>query len=168
MTVKTAQIQVVYDGYETGPNAVTPQIFAPKLSKVLQFTTGVAANQADIQYVAKRTVAGGANDDLDLAGVLADAFGSVITSAEIVGLVIMSDSTNPASLVVGGGSNPWIAPWIATGDGVKVPVGGVFCLFGQDATGIGAVIAATGDILRINNPGGTPANYQIAILARSA
>jgi hypothetical protein len=168
MPLKTAEINVTFAAYQTGPNAVSPQLFAPKLQKVLQFTVGVAANQADLVYAAERTITAAGNDDIDLAGVLADAFGSTITMAEVVALVIMSNSTNPAALVVGGGTNPWIAPWIATGDGVKVPIGGVFLLAGQDANGIGTVIAATGDILRVNNPGGSSATYQIGILARTA
>lgn len=163
---KTAELRVKLTAAETGPNTISAQSFNPIIEKLMQFTEGTGAGQFDRAYIAERTVALSTNDDLDLAGVLTDAFGNVITAAEIVALLIVSDTTNTVTLTVGGGANPWIAPWIATGDGVKVQPGGLFLLVAPDANGIGVVVAATGDILRIAN-GAAQSKYKIAVLART-
>lgn len=58
--------------------------------------------------------------------------------------------------------------WLATGDGIKVFPGGVFCNVAPDANGLGTVTAGTADILRIANPGGAACDYTIGIVARTA
>lgn len=149
-------------------NDLGAPIYAPEIKKSIAFADGNGANQAKIIWGDTRTVNGGANDDIDLAGVLTDAFGDVVTAVEMVGLIIVTPSTNTSHLVVGAGSNPWITMWIATGDGIKVFPGGAFCNIAPDASGLGAVTAATADILRINNPGGAACDYTIGIIARTA
>lgn len=167
-TLNSAVLQLLFSAQQSGNNDLGNPIFAPSLNKKLEFATGTGAGQADLMFTDERTVGASSNDDIDLAGVLADAYGSTITAVEMVALVIVADSANGNSLSIGGGSNPWISSWIATGDGVKVPPNGMFVIAGYDASGLGAVVAATGDILRIANAGGASCKYKIIILARSA
>eukprot|EP00918_Siedleckia_nematoides_P061736 GHVU01134771.1.p1 GENE.GHVU01134771.1~~GHVU01134771.1.p1 ORF type:complete len:172 (-),score=22.15 GHVU01134771.1:298-813(-) len=157
---------------ETGGNSYTDR-FTPLVQKVQKLTDGTTANKADILYANERTVTTGANDDIDLAGVLTDAFGSTITAAEVVGLIVINQqqdgTANTTDLTIGGGSNPFLGFLGGTTPTIgPIKPGGCFCLFAGDAAGIGAVTASTADILRIANSSGASATYQIAILARSA
>lgn len=166
-----AEFSVRFVARQTGSNDFGGPDFNPVIEALLQFTSGVAADQADILYVDERAFASSTADPIDLAGVLANAFGQTITAAEIVGLVIINTSKagvrNTVTLSVGAGSNPWFTMFGATGDVIKVPPGGVFTLFAPDASGLGTVTAGTGDILTVT-PGAAAGAYQIAILARSA
>lgn len=146
--------------------------FTPAIIADLDFTNGTGANQADILWVAQRTVASGANDDIDLAGVLSNAFGATITAAELAALIVvnrpLSGTPNTTNLTIGGGSNP-ITTFLGGSTPTVGPIrpGGVFLLSSPDAAGIGAVTAGTADILRIANSAGASATYQIGVLARS-
>ena len=168
MALDSAQLQVLFNASQSGSNGLGNPVFSPALNKLLQFTTGTGASQADLMYAATRTVASATNDDLDLAGSLTNVFGATITNVEMVGVLIASDAANTTTLSIGAGSNPWITMWLATGDGIKVFPGGVFLNFAPDANGLGAVTASTGDILRVANGSGASATYSVVLLGRSA
>lgn len=168
MPLNAAELNLRFTANLTATNALGNPVFAPDLKVLLQFTGGTLADQADIVFAAERQVAASSNDDLDLAGVLSNAFGQTITAAEMVGIIVASKRSNVSTLTIGAGTNPWVTMWLATGDGIKVFPGGVFCNFAPDASGLGAVTAGTGDILRIANGAGGTATYSIALLARSA
>ena len=168
MALNSAELQVIFKANQTGANDLGNPSFDPSLKKVLQFLAGTAANQADMIWTDERVVTTGANDDIDLAGVLASAFGATLTFAEIVGIIVVSDAANTTTLTIGAGTNPWITMFLATGDGIKVGPGGIFVNFAPDASGLGAVTAGTGDILRITNSAGASATYKIVVLGRSA
>ena len=149
---------------------------APQWAAVIDFLQdfgqGVTANTFDIAYMAQRTVNSASNDDIDLAGVLTTAFGATITAAEIVAIIIMNKPTdgtvNTTNLTIGAGTNPWIGVLGATHTIGPIRPGGVVLIGSGDAAGIGAVVAGTGDILRVANSSGALAKYQIGILARSS
>lgn len=163
----TAELRVKFSAAQIGSNDISNPEFRPFFDKLLQFASGTGADQADIVFADSRNILASGNDDLDLAGVLSGAFGVVITAAEVVGLLVINKSLTQ-TLSVGGGSNPWAGPWGAAGDIVKIGPRGVLALFSPDANGLGAVVAGTGDILRVANGAGGAADYDIGILARSA
>lgn len=146
-----------------------------EIAAALSLADGTGAGQADLNYLAERTVASATNDDLDLAGVLASALGETVAGAELVALAIINAPRNPAdaanttNLTIGLGSNPvlgFLGGTLPTIGPLK-PGAGIL-LFAGDAAGLGAIAAGTGDILRIANSSGAAAKYQIAIIARSA
>lgn len=152
---------------------------APKWRGVMEFAMslgeGTGVGQFDLAYVAERTVADEADDDIDLAGSLVDAFGATITAAEIVMIAVINRpkasgaDANTTDLVVGGGSNPFVGHVGGTAPTIgPIKPGGIFVMGAGDAAGIGAVTASTADILRVSNGSGAANTYQIAILARSA
>lgn len=168
MTV-TAEILARLKIVQTGANDFGGPSFSPVLETLIQLTDGVAAGQANIAFVDERTVATGATDSIDLAGVLTDAFGATITAAEIVALMIINKPragtpVNTTALTIGGGTNGVFAsamPFV-------LEPGAVFLLAASDADGVKAVTAGTADILTVVNASGASAKYQIAILARSS
>lgn len=170
-----SEIAVRIRSSQTGSSDFGGPNFAPDFDAIIQLTNGTAANQADILFVDERTVASASNDDLDVAGVLSSAFGSLIAAAEIVAIAVINRpkiataAANTTNLTIGGGTNPVVGYLGGTTPTVgPIRPGGVFLLASPDAAGIAAVTAATGDILRIANSAGAAATYQILILARSA
>lgn len=157
---------------QTGGNAFTDK-FTPTIEKIQKLTDGTTANKADLIYVDERSVSTSSNDDIDLAGVLTDAFGATITAAEIVSILIIngpiSGSANTTNLTIGVGSNPFLGFLGGTTPTIgPIKPGGVFMISAGHADGVGTVGAGSSDILRIANSSGATATYQIAILARTA
>jgi hypothetical protein len=168
-----SKIKVSLQAEQTANNDYGTVAFNPVLAETIDLLSGTLAGQADLIFADERTVATGANDDLDLAGVLANALGGVLANVEIVAILLINKSkagpANTTNLTIGGGTNPFIGFL-----GGTVPVigpirpGGVVLLACPADVGIGAVVAGTGDILRITNSAGASNTYQIAILGRSA
>ncbi|MFG2963579.1 hypothetical protein ACGFZS_09845 [Streptomyces sp. NPDC048288] len=140
------------------------------LSRSAQLTTGTGAGKADKVFSDRRTLAASGTEDLDLAGVLLDAFGAAITFVRIKGLFIAAAAGNTNNVVVGAAaSNPWAALLSATGTVTLRP--GAACGFlagSADATAY-AVTASTADLLKVANSGaGTSVTYDIHIVGASA
>lgn len=164
-----AQLRAV----QTGANDFGGPSYTPEVDQLITLTSGTGAGQADILWCDQRTVSSASNDDLDLSGVLTDAFGATITAVELVALIVInapqSGSANTTNLTIGGGSNPVVGFLGGTTPTIGPIRPGSFVFLGSsDAAGFGAITAGTGDILRIANSSGASATYQIGIIARSA
>lgn len=168
----TANIKVSANILQTGPGDYGEQI-KRQIDFATRFTNGTGANQSDILFLDERTVGDGSDDDIDLAGVLTDAFGTTVAMAEMTGIVVanrrISGTANTTDLTIGAGSNPFLGFVGGTTPTIgPIKPGGVFALFAGDAAGIGTVTATTADILRITNGAGAANTYQIMLLGRSA
>ncbi|MET9729669.1 hypothetical protein ABZZ79_03080 [Streptomyces sp. NPDC006458] len=144
----------------------TPQSLARKMV----LGSGTGAGKADRMWSDRRTLAASATEDLDLAGVLLDAYGAAVTFARIKGIVIAADDENTNNVIVGAAAgSPWATLLGATHTLTLRP--GAFVAVGTglaDATGY-AVTAGTGDQLKVANSGsGTPVTYDIHIIGASA
>ena len=142
-------------------NVVYPLSYG--ITKVL--TDGTGADQAKEVFSDTRTLAASGTEDLDLSGVLTDAFGNTLLFTRIKALIIEAAATNTNDVVVGGAaSNGFISPFGASTDKVKVKPGGCFVLIAPDATAY-AVTAATADLLKIaNSCAGTGVTYNIILV----
>lgn len=173
MAIQSGELSVSLKTKSTGTNDFGGPAFAPVMSALLQFTVGTGANQFDLEFFDERSIATGADDDIDLAGVLTDEFGTVITYAEIMLIAIFNrprtGSPNTTTLTIGGGTNPFVGFLSGTAPKVtKLGPGGGLLLWNPDATGLGAVGAGASDILRITNSAGATAKVQVGVLGRSA
>ncbi|MGW1661056.1 hypothetical protein [Streptomyces microflavus] len=140
------------------------------LSRSVSLGSGTGAGKADRIWSDRRTLAASGTEDLDLAGVLLDAFGAAVTFARIKGLVIAAAAGNTNNVIVGAASsNPWATLLGATHTLTVRPGGFVAVGTGvADATGY-AVTASTGDLLKIaNSSSGTAVTYDIHIIGASA
>jgi hypothetical protein len=138
--------------------------------RAVNLTDGTAAGQANKVFHDRRTLAASATEDLDLAGVLLDAYGAAITFARVKGIIISAAAANANNVVVGNAtSNGWATLLSATGT-VTLRPGASFCAFAGAADGTGwAVTAGTGDLLKVANSGaGTSVEYDIVIVGASA
>ena len=111
-----------------------------------------------------RTLAASGTENLDLAGVLVDAFGATATSAEIIAIYVKAAAGNTNNVVIGNVTNGFVGPLGATGTYTVSP--GDFFLATSRAGW--AVTAATADLLKItNSAAGTPVTYDVVIIGRS-
>lgn len=139
------------------------------LTDLFKWVDGTGADQADLLFHDTRTLAASAAEDLDLAGVLADTFGTTLTFARIKAILIRAASGNTNNVLVGGKSTNAFINWVADAtDEIVVRPGGLFLLVAPDATAY-AVTAATGDILEVTNSGaGTSVTYDVVLIGASA
>jgi hypothetical protein len=140
------------------------------LTSSVALATGTGAGQADKVFADTRTLAASATEDLDLAGVLTDAFGAAITFARIKAVIITADADNTNSVQVTRPASNGVPLFMAAGDGIALRPGGVFAWVAgsADATGV-AVTAGTGDLLTItNSAGSTGVDYSVMIVGASA
>jgi hypothetical protein len=132
---------------------------------------GVAAGQADLLFADTRTLAASANEDLDLAGtMLQDPLGADLSFLRVKALLVVAAPANVNNVVVGNSATAtWIPLLGATGT-VTLRPGAAFAAFAgaADATGY-AVVATTGDLLRVTNSGaGSTVSYDILVIGASA
>jgi hypothetical protein len=135
--------------------------------KALSLIEGTAAfNQANVLFTDTRTLAASGSEDLDLAGLLTDAFGASIAAAEIVAIFIAAAAGNTNDVNVSRpATNGFAGPFLAAGDGISVKPGEWAAMVSQAGW---PVTAATGDLLNIANSGaGTGVDYDIVIIGRT-
>lgn len=161
-----AKLQVKVTATGEGTNDLGNPTVSTSVDRALTFTPGTdAVTKLNILWKDTRTIAASGTDNLDLAGVLVDAFGTTVAAGEIVAIYVEAASANTNNVNIGGAAtNPWVGPMGGTGVYALKP--GAFVLF-SDQGGWG-VTAGTGDILKIANSGaGTSVDYNIIILGRT-
>lgn len=127
------------------------------------WTSGGAANQADRLFTDTRTLGANATEDLDLTGVLLDAFGAAITFARIKAVRISAADANTNSVLVTNTTSAHL--FLAAGDGIALAPGDNFLWSGGGVTGK-PVIAS--DLLTVaNSTGGTGVTYTVEIIGAS-
>jgi hypothetical protein len=150
----------------------TPGLTTPRsdlaLSSVISLGSGTGANQADRMYTATRTLAASAAEDLDLAGTLLDAFGTVITFARVKALLFRANAANANNVVIGNAAANGFISWVGSAtDKITLRPGGFFALVAPDVTAY-VVTPATADLLHVLNGGaGTSVTYDVAIIGAS-
>lgn len=134
----------------------------------LELSSGTGASQCDLEYRAQRTLAVSANEDLDLAGALADAFGSTLTFVKVRGIYIKAAAGNTNSVIIKpASSNGFTGPFGAATHTITLPKGGIFIATAPDAGW--TVTAGTGDKINIaNSAGSTTVTYDIHVIGASA
>ena len=135
-------------------------------TRQIALATGTGANQADKIWHDERTLTASANEALDLAGVLTDAFGALLTFARVKGLLVYANPANTNNVLVGGAVSNAFVNWVSDAtDVVVVRPGGLFATFAPDAT---AFAVGTGDQLKVTNSGaGTSVTYDIVVIGSS-
>ncbi len=162
----TASIELNIRAKLTGANDLgTPVMNLAPIEEILQLIPGTnAVNKADCFFSDTRTLAASATEDLDLAGVLTDAFGATITAAEIVLIFIKAADVNTNSVVVGAATAPFAGPLGAAGTYTIKP-GEYFLAVSETGWAVGA--GATDDLKLLNSAGTTGVTFDILILGRT-
>lgn len=168
----TASITAAINASLTGGGTeIAAAVASLAQSTSISLTNGTAAGQVDRLFADTRTLAASATEDLDLAGVLTDALGTVATFVKVKAIYIKAAAANTNNVVVGAAAvNAFIGPFGAATHTIALRPGGfvVLACGAADATGYG-VTAGTADLLKIANSGaGTGVTYDIVILGTSA
>ena len=137
-------------------------------ARQIVFADGTGAGQANRIFTDQRILAASATENLDLAGVLTDAYGATITFARIKAILIGAASGNTNNVVVGGHATAAFINWVSDAtDKIVIRPGGLFVLAATDATAY-AVTAGTADMLTVANSGaGTSVTYEIVLVGTS-
>lgn len=126
---------------------------------------GTGAWKADLAFDDERQLTTGATENLDLAGVLADAFGQVLTMARLKAIEIEADKANTTLLTIGNVTNGAVLFFGASAHTIVLAAGERFVI----ASPTGWVITgATGDLLKVANAAGATATYRIKLVGASA
>jgi hypothetical protein len=130
--------------------------------------SGTGANQVDRIWHDKRTITASSTDSLDLAGVLTDPFGALITFARLKFLFVEADAANTNNVNVTRPATNGVPLFLAASDGIPVHPGGYFQWFAPTAAGV-VVTAGTGDLIdMVNSAGGSSVIYNVVLLGASA
>lgn len=162
-----ANIALSFDATLFGTNDLGSPKLRVLVEKALAFIPGTAAvGEANILFADTRTLSASANEDLDLAGVLTNAFGATITAAEVVAMLFVAADGNTNSVQVkAAASNGFTGPFLAAGDGVAIKPG-EWQLFTSESGW--AVTAGTGDLINVaNSAGGSGVSYDVVIIGRT-
>ncbi len=157
----TAGITIIQTATPDGGSARVEQT----VEKIVELLNGTTNDKADLAFVDTRTLASNTSEDLDLAGVLANALGATLTMAEVVAVLLISDPANTMNLTLGGASAEAQLWFAASGDKEVVKPGGVslhYCPAGW------AITATSADGFKVANANGASSTYYIAIIGRSA
>lgn len=164
-TTLTANLRVsAVASYASGQDAGSAKYDLP-YQKLMAFVDGAGLGAAQKMWFDQRTIAASGSENLDLSGVLVDAFGNTLALTKVKALLFFAAAGNTNNVVVGGAaSNAFATPFGDATDTVSVKPGGMLLLVAPDAAGY-AVTAATGDILKVANSGGTTGvTYDVLIL----
>lgn len=130
------------------------------------YTTGNGTLQVQRYFCTTYTINAGANQDIDLTGVLVDDLGQTIANAVVKEILVALDAPDGTVKVrVGpqGVTNPFIGPWTG-GQGATVYEDVYVAQRWSQPYAGWTVTAGTGDILRINNPGGAAVTIHVVVL----
>lgn len=169
MTAK-GNVSVHFDISEIGANSFAAgPFFGGAVDAAVALASGVGAGQVDLAVITERTVLTGANDDVDLSGVLTTALAVSFAAVELAGIIIFNrqkDGTvNTTTLTLGGAGTP--VPGFSVA-GLRLEPGGIFCAVSPGALGLATIANASADLLRITNSAGATNKYLMALLGRTA
>lgn len=136
-----------------------------KFSSNNQFSNGVGANQANEIFTDTRTLAASGTEDLDLSGVLLNAFGSTIAFDRIKAMMVTASPSNTNDVLVGGHATLAVESFFGdASDTIRVKPGGTVALIAPDVNGY-TVADGVDDMLTItNSSGGTGVTYTILLI----
>jgi hypothetical protein len=162
----TTKVYAEIDASLTGAPTVGTVSADQNVAGQVLLNSGTGSGNADIAYVARRSLAGTTSENLDLAGVLTDVFGNTVTAAKVKAILVVTDSSNNGDLVIGAAAtNPFVGPLGGTTPTIAVRPGGLFLV--ADPLLGWTVTAGTGDLLKVNNLGAGVAGYRISVIASS-
>lgn len=130
------------------------------------FSHGSGINQASNIFADRRTLGSGANEDLDMAGPLTNAFGAALVFTEVKVLIFHALSTNTVNLTVTRPAANGLAFLAAAGDGFVLKPNGLWMYVDPSDAGI-AVVAGTGDLINVANGAGS-SQYDVIIIGVAA
>src|SRR5689334_6535911 len=101
MPLSGTNINLTINSQQIGGLDLQTQVSTLAFPRGFALDNGTGANQADRLFSDTRTIAISGTDDLDLAGVLTDAFGATSTFVKVKVIAIAAAAANTNTVVVG-------------------------------------------------------------------
>lgn len=160
----TTNINLSVKALLTGATDVAQTVSPHLLNFATSWASGVGASQSDVVWGDERTIAASGTDDLDLAGSLVGALGTVVF-ARVKLIAVTASAANTNNVLVGAAASAqFVGPFGANTHTIAVTPGNGFMITNSTAAGW-PVTATTADLLRIANSGGTTGvTYTILII----
>lgn len=163
----TANISVYATGRQTSALDLGTANVPFSIAVEHALTDGTTTGKADRVFADTRTLGPSATENLDLAGVLLDFFGAVLTFVTIKAIIIKAAAGNTNDVQLSRPASNGFPLFLAAGDAISIRPGGVF-VWTAPAAGI-TVTPTTGDLLTVTNgAAGTSVSYDIEIIGTSA
>jgi hypothetical protein len=143
---------------------------AVNIQALMQLLPGTGGGQADTIYETTATIAASGTLTLDLNGTLTDPFGATVNLLHVKAIYIQADAGNSAAVQMApGSSNPFNGPLAGTSPTLAIAAGEFYLHTNGSGSNAGwAVVASTGDILRIiNTSGSASAKVTVVIIGTS-
>ncbi len=144
---------------------------ASKLDYNQTLADGVAVDQADKVWHDQRSVAAGANDDLDLTALASSLFGGSLSLslAKLKALLLVNTSTTAGDKLRLDSSvaNACTGPFGGSTTS-KIEIGADSALLLTSKKDGWTVTGGSGDIVRVNNPGANAISYKIVLVGTSS
>lgn len=166
----TSRVTVELTGLLTTTLDFTTPSSPVDIRQQVDLATGTGAGQADKIWTDQRTLTASSTEDLDLVGVLTDAFGGTISLARVKAILVRAAAANTNNVIVGGASATQWAALLGTTGTVTLRPGALFVAAAGSADATGYVTAAgVTDLLKIaNSSSGSSVTYDIAVIGCSA
>lgn len=133
----------------------------------LHMPTGTASGKADKIFTDQRAIAGSGVDTLDLAAVLVDPLGAVLTFAKVKLIVVKAADANPNNIIISPDDTAgFLGPFGTVDDDYTLKPGGLWVCV-EPLAGF-TVTATTADKLTLTNAAAGTVNYDIFIVGTSA
>ncbi len=135
---------------------------------MIAFTQGTGADQGNVCYVDKFSIAASGSLSLDLTGgTLIDRFGNALIFTAIKAILLIADAANVNNLVYGNGTNPFVGPLSAGTATVTLLPGNEMLVTNRSAAGWSIGVDAA-DIIKLANSGsGTAVTGTIVIIGEA-
>lgn len=160
----TGSVQAILKWALTGGSGIAAVAVAgqPVDTLLTSYTDGTGDGKALGYYATSGTITSGSNLDIDLSGVLTNAFGASVVMAKIKAILIRNKATTTAYNLLMGGSatNPVSTILGGTTPSLKIGPKGM-ALLNNPLDGH-VVTAGTADILRLTASGGN-IDYELVI-----
>jgi hypothetical protein len=150
---------------ETGTAGIETPASSLAVSASWSIANGTAASQADLKYAGTRTLAAGANENLDLNALLTSVFGTTLTFVKLRLIYLKAAPTNPANLTLTRPASG-VPLFVAASDAIELEPGAWFMY--ASPTGGKSVTAATADLLNVLAGAGGNHSYDVVLVGTSA
>jgi len=138
------------------------------ISSAWTVLNGTGGGQANVLFADQRTLGASATEDLDLAGVLADIYGALLTFVKLKGVFFRAAAGNTNAVQITRPATNGVPLFLAASDGIALGPGEFFLWAAPTGAGK-AVTPATGDLITVTNGGaGTSVTYDVVLLGTDA
>jgi hypothetical protein len=147
----------------THTDATGPATVSETFSRLLEWdhTSGTTSNQMDQLFRERVTLTNSAERVIDIAGGVTNAFGSVITFAEVRFFAVISPSSNLNAITVGAADTNAFSTWCGdTNHTATIRPGGIMLLVAPDAT---AYAVSTNGNIKVLNAGTNSVTYDLYV-----